>query len=100
MHRRCLAALFAIALLFSCCAAAEEQAPKRVYMAGETEPFGEDEALLTLHVCPLTGADCMLLTYGDHTMLVDTGKRTDFALMQEMLARAGLDSRFLPLESS
>ncbi|MBE5777044.1 MAG: MBL fold metallo-hydrolase [Clostridiales bacterium] len=91
MHRRCLAALFAVLVLVSSCAFAEDENSRKVFMAGECEPFAEGEELLTLYVCPLTGADAMLLTYGEHTMLVDTGKKTDFALLEQMLADAGLD---------
>ena len=89
MYKRILAVLCCL-LMLSGCALAEDRTA-RVFMAGETPLFTEDAELLTLHVCPLTGADAMLLTYGEHNMLVDTGKRIDFDKLQDMLLRAGLD---------
>ena len=65
---------------------------QRVFMDGETEPFPEDSELLTLRVCPLQGADCMLLTMGEHSMLVDAGRPTQAAKVREMLENAGLTS--------
>ena len=61
--------LLALALLIPVCASASPQ--ERVFLEGETEPFPEDAALLTLRVCPLVSGDCMLLTLGGHSMLVD-----------------------------
>ena len=70
MHKRLLAFLLTL-LLLPAGALAQEQ---RVFMAGETAPFGADERLLTLYVCPIMGADSMLLTFEAHSMLVDMGK--------------------------
>ena len=50
---------------------------RRVFSAEETEPFPENAGLLTLRVCPLMGADCMLLTVDGHSMLIDAGKKDD-----------------------
>ena len=90
--RRMAALLLLLVLLFGCTAAAEENAEtQRVFMADETAPFGEEEQLLTIRVCPLTGADSMLVTYGDMTMLVDAGKAIDYPLVKEMLDNAGIE---------
>ena len=45
----------------------------RVFFEEETEPFGEGEELLTLRIAGKYGGDCMLLTLGEESMLVDTG---------------------------
>ncbi len=66
--------------------------PEKVFFEDETEPFPEDAELLTLRVCPLQGADCMLLSFGEHTMLVDTGRPTQAAQVQDMLRSLGLSS--------
>ena len=63
---------------------------QRVFLEGETEPFPGDAALLTVRVCPLVGADCMLLTLDGHSMLVDAGKKEDIDLVNAMLSGAGL----------
>ncbi len=70
--------------------AALSEGGQRVFLEGETEPFPEGAELLTLRVCPLLGADCMLLTLGEHSMLIDTGKKGDIADLNDMLAVAGL----------
>lgn len=65
---------------------------KRVYLAGETAPFGADEKLLTLRVCPLVGADSMLLTLdGEHSMLIDMARKVQADDVLSMLSGAGLD---------
>ena len=66
--------------------------PEKVFFEGETDPFPEDAELLTLRVCPLTGADCMLLSFGEHTMLVDSGRPTQAADVQNMLRSLGLSA--------
>lgn len=68
------------------------EGPQKVFRDGETDPFPEDAQLLTLTVCPLLGADCMLLTFGEHSMLVDIGKETQINTVLEMLHSAGLES--------
>ena len=65
---------------------------RKVFLEGETEPFPEDAQLLTLTVCPLLGADCMLLTCGEHSMLVDVGKEKQDQEVLEMIHNAGLES--------
>ena len=42
---------------------------QRVYLESETAPFSGDAKLLTVRVCPLVGADCILLTLDGHSML-------------------------------
>lgn len=81
-------ALLAMACLFVGHAWGEE---KRVYRAGETEPFAAEETLLQLRVCPLLGADSMLLTLGEHSMLIDMGNEGDAAAVARMVNQeAGL----------
>lgn len=65
---------------------------QKVFKENETEPFPEDAQLLTLTVCPLLGADCMLLTYGEHSLLVDVAKDVTIDTVLQMLKDAGLDS--------
>lgn len=62
-----------LALLLLALPALAQERPRRVYRAGETAPFGEEETLLQLRVCPLLGADSMLLTLDGHSMLIDMG---------------------------
>ena len=64
----------------------------RVYAAKDTEPFSDDAAVLTIRVAPLHGADCMLITLGERTMLVDSGTGQDVPAIREMLTEAGVDS--------
>ena len=90
MYKRMFCALFALLLFWMACAALAEE--RRVFMAGETAPFGDDERLLTLYVCPLMGADSMLLTFEEHSMLVDMAKESQAEDVLAMLERAGLDA--------
>lgn len=87
MYKRILPFLFVL-FLVPVFALAQTQ---RLFMAGETEPFGTDERLLTLYVCPLLGADSMLLTFEAHSMLVDMGKANQAEDVLAMIRRAGLD---------
>lgn len=87
MYKRIIA-FICVLLFLPVCALAQTQ---RVFMAGETEPFGESERLLTLHVCPLMGADSMLLTFEEHSMLIDMGKENQASDVLAMIERAGLD---------
>lgn len=86
MHKRLFALLMVILLLPVLAMAAEQ----RVFMAGETEPFAEDEQLLTLRVVPVLSADSMLLTYGEHSMLVDMARPEQVKDVLSILADAGL----------
>ena len=87
MLRKTMVWLVLLALLPLTALAGEAQ---KVFAPDETEPFPEDAALLTLRVCPLLGADCMLLTLGDHTMLIDAGRDDHFSDISAMLAEAGV----------
>lgn len=63
-----------LALLLVLLMASIAEAEGRVFMAGEAEPFAPEEALLHVYICPLLGADAMVLTQGGQVMLVDMGK--------------------------
>ena len=63
---------------------------RKVFYEDETEPFPEGTELLTLRVCPLLGADCMLLTLGEHSMLVDTGRKMQAGTVLDVLNEAGI----------
>ena len=65
---------------------------QKVFSPEETEPFAEDAELLTLRVCPLLGADCMLLTFGEHSMLIDSGGYNHGPTIMKVVQDAGLDS--------
>ncbi len=71
--------------------AAEEAARPKVEWVWDAEPFPEDAELLTLWVAPLTGADCMYLTYAGHSMLIDVGDRTTTAQVDAFLEEAGAE---------
>ena len=80
-------------VLVLCLAAFGGQAEnvKRVYRAGEKEDFAENEATFQLHVCPLLGADCMILQCGGFTMLCDMGKANDYPVIKEQLEALGVE---------
>lgn len=82
-------ALLMVLLLLPVWAMAQE---KRVFRAGETEPFSEEDKLLILRVAPLMGGDSMLLTYGERSMMVDMGTKNHSKDILKMLADAGLES--------
>lgn len=84
----------AILLLLVLCLAAfggQAENVKRVYRVGEKEDFAEDEATFQLHVCPLLGADCMILQCGGFTMLCDMGKANDYPVIKEQLEALGVE---------
>lgn len=89
MYKRMLFFAFAFAVLLCSCPALA--AAQRVFMAGETEPFSDEEKVLTLYVCPLMGADSMLLTFDGHSMLVDMATNSRAEDVLAMIKRAGLD---------
>lgn len=78
--------LTALLVLFSSAALADG----RVYRAGETEPFPEGTETFDLYVCPLLGADSMVLLCGDEVMMVDMGKRKDYPAIKEVLDGLGI----------
>lgn len=65
------------------------RAENRVFLSSETEPFDEGAVLLTLRIAGKVGGDCMLLSCGDETMLIDTGIEEFWPLIRGMLAEAG-----------
>ena len=77
-------------LMIPMAACAEEY---RVFFERETEPFGENEELLTLRIAGKYGGDCMLLTYGEESMLIDTGDSGYASFLsnfEKMMKEAGL----------
>ena len=82
---------FFCALLCLCLLASGALAEQKVYRAGEREAFPADADTFDLYVCPLLGADCMLLTCGGQTMLVDMGKANDYDLIRQVLRDQGVD---------
>lgn len=86
--KKAICLLLALVLLTPAWALGETK--QRVFYEDETEPFAPDAELLTLWVCPLLGADCMLLTLGEHSMLIDAGKAEQADDVQAMLNKAGL----------
>lgn len=85
------AILFFFALLFLSCAALAENAPvQRVFSVEEAQPFRDDEELLHLYVCPLIGADCMVLIQGEDVMLVDMGKANQYEEIHSTLIDLGV----------
>ena len=93
---RKVSSLWIIALLVLSCllsgAAAESGQSPEIAWEWDAEPFAEDAEILTLWVTPMVGADCMLLTFGEHTMLVDVGDRTTTKQVSAMLELAGVES--------
>ena len=71
VFQRLLRAVCLLAIL--CLLPMAAMAEKKVYMAGETEPFPKDAKLLTLRVAPGYGGDCMLLTFNGESMFIDMG---------------------------
>ena len=77
--------LLALLLLaMSCCAMAEGR------VLTDAAPFPEGTPLLELYVCPLLGADAMVLRQGEHAMLVDMGKSKDVDTIASVLDGLGL----------
>ena len=88
MRRRLTALLMALlCLTAAACGAAENVA---IVWEEDAEPFPEGAELLTLTVFPLVGSDCMLLTFGEHTMLVDTGDLTMVKDVDALLKAMGI----------
>lgn len=80
------AIVLAVMLFISLIPARAEDAPiRRVFSAEEAEPFAEGDNLLHLYVCPLLGADSMILMQGDEVMLVDMGKANQYEVIKGLL---------------
>ncbi len=62
----------------------------RVFMAEDVPPFPEGTPLLEMYVCPLLGADAMILVQGEHAMMVDMGKAKDFETIQGVIDALGI----------
>ncbi|MBR5231753.1 MAG: MBL fold metallo-hydrolase [Clostridia bacterium] len=90
MHRF-FAALFAVLILLSLLGAFAEDAPvQRVFMKEDAKPFEEGEELLHFYVCPLLGADSMILVQGDDVLLVDMGKANQYETIKGVLGDLGI----------
>ena len=91
MHKRKLLWLLILALFLPCAARAEAQ--RRVYRADEegAVPFAEDAQTLDLYVCPLLGADSMILTVQGRTVLVDMGAVTSYETIDGLLQELGVE---------
>ena len=74
-------------LMVPLCAGGEET--KRVYRKGEIADFAPDEALLELYVCPVIGADAMVMVCEGHVMAVDVGKLHHDEEIVKVLDRIG-----------
>ena len=91
MDKRFLSPLLALLLTLVClCGALAE---KRVYFAGEEDavPFAQDAQTLDLYVCPILGADSMILTAQGQAMLVDMGANTAYRVIRELLEQLGIE---------
>lgn len=76
----------ALFLLIVCLlSAAQGESVRKVYRVGEAAPFAADAQTLDLYVCPLGGADCMIVTAQGQSMLVDMGKTTDAGVIAGLL---------------
>ena len=82
--KKCFCILLALLMLFASAAA-----ENRVFLDRETQPFPEDAELLTLRVAGTYGGDCMLLSWGGQTMLIDTGTDVFMPHIEKMLQEAG-----------
>ncbi|MBR1606266.1 MAG: hypothetical protein IJ664_01030 [Clostridia bacterium] len=89
-----IVAVLLLLMLVTAALCAQAEGVKRVYRAGEREDFGEDEATFQLHVCPLLGADCMILQCGGLNMLCDMGKANDYPVIKEQLEQYGIPHDF------
>lgn len=74
--------MFCLFLPFSCLGEG-----RRVFMRGEAPDFAPEEELLEVYVCPLLGADAMVLTCGGQVMLVDVGRQQHNREILEILNR-------------
>ena len=90
MLKRIIGWLLVLALLLPCAATAEGD--RRVYRVDEegAMPFAEDAETFDLYVCPLMGADCMILMTQGQTMMVDFGRNTDYGTIRGILDDLGI----------
>lgn len=90
MMKKTIAVLLALLLLLAAFSA-QAEGERRVFRADEKETFPADADTLSIHVCPLLGADCMILRCGGLTMLVDMGKANDYPVIKAELEKLGVD---------
>lgn len=85
MQRRIWAWLLVLMMLMPCTVMAEGE--KRVFRVDEegAVPFAPDAETFDLYVCPLMGADCMVLMSQGQTMLVDMGKEANYPTIRAVL---------------
>lgn len=88
--KRAFAALLMLWLFVTGMVSAAAEETKVVFRAGEAAPFAADSHTLDLYVAPLQGADCMLLTDGSHSMLVDMGREKDYEIIKAWLTDLGI----------
>lgn len=90
MLKRAWLWMMVLALLLPRLAAAEGE--KRVYRVDEPDavPFAADAETFDLYVCPLLGADCMVLMTQGQVMLVDTGKESNYPEVRAVLEELGV----------
>lgn len=86
--KKWISCLLCLCIMISAVAALAEQ---KVFRAGEAPAFEAGSDTFDLYVCPLLGADSMLLTCGGQTMLVDMGKANDYELIKGVLEAQGVD---------
>ena len=91
MHKRLLSLLLILVLFLPSLALAEEH--RRVYFVGDEDavPFSEDAQTFDLYVCPLMGADSMVLTAQGQTMLVDMGTNSSYSVIKDVLDDLGVE---------
>ena len=58
---------------------------QKVFRVGDAPDFAANAQTLDLYVCPLGGADCIIVTAQGQTMLVDMGKTTDAGVVAGLL---------------
>lgn len=90
MKKLCAMMMAVLILLSLCPALAEESAVQRVFSVEEAEPFGEEENLMHFYVCPLLGADSMILVQGEEAMLIDMGKANQYETIRGVLNDLGI----------
>ena len=86
--KRIISCFVCLCVLLSAVSALADQ---KVYRVGEGTPFAEGTETFDLYVCPLLGADSMLLTCGGQNMLVDMGKANDYEIIRGVLEDQGID---------
>ena len=91
--KKVIAALLAVFLLIPCVLAEDlpPPPPQFVFKKEDAPPFEPDDNLLHLYVCPLLGADSMILMQGDEIMMVDMGKANQYEDIKGVLHCLGVE---------